>query len=400
MTDKEGKEGASFVQTSPRPLVENLGNVTALRGIAALLVVFFHLNARLGHWIAQKLGPAIFDFYLLVDLFFVLSGFVMCHVYTTTFETRITWPSIQAFMYARFARIYPAHLACLLALLVLVGATKLGGYWPLMHASANEIYSAWSFAMNVLMLQAMHTTTFVSWNGPSWSLSAEWWTYLLFPFLLRPLGWGRGRGRIVVLVLAAIGVIVGFYVLEHVVATQPREDLHLTYELGFPRCVLGFFGGMVTYQVYRLGFFRRIFGSGLSGLVISALWLFACHSRVDAWLLVLFFPPIVLVSAYGSRRMNAFLGMAPLQRLGDWSLGIYLWHGVVIELLHVWVVIHPRADGGALPFPPTDAGKTLGCIAVCAITIVLGWVSFRFLETPARRMARRWQLARAARSPG
>src|SRR3546814_8137818 len=85
--------------------------LTSLRGIAALLVVVYHFSGGF----LPNLDPGRYsDFvpkgYLWVDLFFVLSGFIITHAYGDAFAERARWGSIRAFLFARMARIYPLHL--------------------------------------------------------------------------------------------------------------------------------------------------------------------------------------------------------------------------------------------------------------------------------------------------
>jgi len=65
--------------------IEFLPGLTPLRGIAALLVIFFHYNLFITELVAPETSPITGQLYLMVDLFFVLSGFIMCHVYGETF---------------------------------------------------------------------------------------------------------------------------------------------------------------------------------------------------------------------------------------------------------------------------------------------------------------------------
>ena len=86
-----------------------LSNLTPLRGIAALLVAIFHFEEIGGIFINPSTTMLIGKSYLMVDLFFIMSGFVMLHVYGDSFMKRLEWKVFFQFMKARFARLYPLH---------------------------------------------------------------------------------------------------------------------------------------------------------------------------------------------------------------------------------------------------------------------------------------------------
>ncbi len=98
--------------------IQIIPSLTPLRGIAATLIVFYHYHMFIG----PLSGPGnllISKFYLMVDLFFILSGFVMAHVYGHWFDQKVERKSFSIFMKAKFARIYPLHLFSFLYLLIL-----------------------------------------------------------------------------------------------------------------------------------------------------------------------------------------------------------------------------------------------------------------------------------------
>ncbi|WP_298350097.1 acyltransferase [Runella sp.] len=107
-----------------------LSNLTPLRGIAALLTVMFHVDLMLGGGnvlLKFKDSFLINRMYLMVDFFFVLSGFIMCHVYANRFITSVSKNEFKHFTIARFARVYPLHLFTLLYCILLYSFFLLAG---------------------------------------------------------------------------------------------------------------------------------------------------------------------------------------------------------------------------------------------------------------------------------
>lgn len=159
----------------------NYSSLNGLRFLAALAVVAFHFmpvdkTSALGALVAC--GPAA------VGFFFLLSGFVLAHRHPTT-------PNKTDFWWARFVRIYPMYLLAFLLFLPLAVEKY--------HATPHLLPLA--AVLNLLMIQSW-TPLSQSWNGPSWSLSVEAFLYLVFPFLVGPIG--RTNRRSLWLLIALI----------------------------------------------------------------------------------------------------------------------------------------------------------------------------------------------------
>ncbi|MFC4444142.1 acyltransferase family protein, partial [Caulobacter henricii] len=164
--DQIGRETTSFPKSLPA--------LTSVRFVLALGVVLFHYqlqwpwNAMASTGIFNRAG-------LGVDAFFILSGFVLTHAYRQALEDGQL--NYRRFLAARFARVYPAHIAVLGFVLVMVGAgTLIGAEFD------RRLYNPLGLLTTVLLVHAWLPETVVAeWNGPSWSLSAEWFAYLAFP---------------------------------------------------------------------------------------------------------------------------------------------------------------------------------------------------------------------------
>ncbi len=121
----------------------------------------------LGRWILHAGAGA-------VDLFFIISGIVFCHVY----RDRLTARSMKLgeFSFLRFTRLYPIHVLTLLVVAAMIFPYQsLFGRFPIF-----QINDLRSFVLNILFLQRGFFDTGYSFNGPAWSLSVEAFLYLLF----------------------------------------------------------------------------------------------------------------------------------------------------------------------------------------------------------------------------
>lgn len=153
--------------------------LTGLRALAAWWVVLFHSGYML-----LPLSRSLFRLtrtgYLGVDVFFVLSGFVIAYNYMDS-TTRRGWERWREFFCMRFARLYPVHVFTLLISLLLYLSVRMAA----LHTGKD--FSGWtvkSFAENVFMVHAWVPHPQDSWNNASWSVSSEWFAYLVFPLIV------------------------------------------------------------------------------------------------------------------------------------------------------------------------------------------------------------------------
>jgi len=145
------------------PFPDVLDPLTGVRFFLALGVVLFHCQLQ---WTLPDEAVGLLDRARLgVDVFFILSGFILTHVYLQGDGV----PDYRRFLAARFARIYPAHLFILLGMLGLVLLAPLFGV-----GLEPGRFNPADFAGTLLLVQAWFPReTMVLWNGPAWSLSAE-----------------------------------------------------------------------------------------------------------------------------------------------------------------------------------------------------------------------------------
>ena len=157
----------------------DLPHFTGLRGIAALLVLFFHVRSTQNLELTFGFADAFSKYGNLgVDVFFVLSGFILSFVYGKIFSDGFTRKNLRAYSAARFSRIYPLHFVMLFIML--------GAYAVALHAGVtpNESsgYSLTGLILSLFLVQQWFGV--VSPNPGSWSISVEFASYLIFPILM------------------------------------------------------------------------------------------------------------------------------------------------------------------------------------------------------------------------
>src|SRR5690606_718800 len=155
------------VQTPP-----DLRALTTLRFLAALWVVLF---SAWPHLDVGFVPTAVTKGYLGVEVFFVLSGFILSHVYLES-AGRGDGFSYRGFLWARIARVYPMHLVTLAGMIGLGVAATVAGL------TVSDSLLGWrSLPAHLSLTHAWGLASSAAFNHPSWSISAEWFAYLSFP---------------------------------------------------------------------------------------------------------------------------------------------------------------------------------------------------------------------------
>ena len=377
-----------------------LANLTPMRGIAALLTVVFHVDLMLGSggdFLIKKSHSLVLSRkYLMVDFFFILSGFIMCHVYGKMFSASVNKNSFRKFTIARFARVYPLHLLTLSYCIVLFFITaKLGIPKNLVIEIDNNAYSV---VTNLLLLHSMNLHNWFSWDHASWSISTEWWAYMIFPFLVAPFQKLNKSSKAMVAVACIAGYLcITFFIVPLV--TVPKEipfvkldpsqlSINVAYEYGYLRCLCGFILGMVVYEGYKVGWLKSILSNGFILAALFLAVLVCMHFTLPDFITILFCPFILLCGAYGSPNTDKLFKKTAFQKIGDWSFSIYLTHQPLLFTIGaVFTYLNPmdpaKVPMGPPPKPPLFIAWLI-CLAFIGLVLLVSYFTYRFVEVPAR----------------
>lgn len=338
--------------------------LTGLRGAAALIVCVHHLVMHIGVPPSFDRAPMVafaLRGYLMVDLFFVLSGFVMALAYEGWFASGIDAESYARFLWRRFARLWPLH-AFLVALLL--GAQALNGHvwvWWRMAAANFAMIQGWGLSKTL--------------NIPSWSLSTEWCAYALFPLL----SWCALRGRPARAVATVALAMATLAVAAYLGAFRPSGrrgllDLYDNYSLlPLARCIAGFTLGLVARRAMHSAALARQLAHPAWAVAAAVLLVAGLALGMPDWIA---YPLLVLLVAAlwaGSAGLSRALAAPGPHRLGAWSYALYLVHVPLIGLWESW----------GQPGPPLAAAVALLAASLAAAAVLHRWV-----EVPARRSLR------------
>jgi peptidoglycan/LPS O-acetylase OafA/YrhL len=357
------------------------------RGICACFVVLYHVHAYspIHGWSLVR------NAYLFVDFFFVLSGFVISWNYGSRLGS---WPAVQRFLVLRLGRVYPLHLFMLLCFVAWETARLLlgnQGETPPFTGGARPI----AVLSNLFLVQSLNIHDGLTWNGPSWSISTEFWAYVIFAAVSL---WFGMRNWI--LLLAAVALPLLLYRLSD-------TGMDTTYEWGLLRCVLGFALGVACQRIHNL---RPPSTAGahsgamtvLELLAVGGVVAFVARADTSDWsfLAPFVFALAVLVFAAEGGAASRVLRLPLMKWLGKLSYSIYLTHFFFVMALPIVFKKLTHLDlwrPMALPngqqiqaFGHTELQGALFYVAVLACTLAFSAFTYRWIETPGREWTRRW----------
>jgi peptidoglycan/LPS O-acetylase OafA/YrhL len=365
--------------------------LTGLRIVAALWVVLFHFGFTPGvatGWFWQRLALVVDEGALGVDLFFVLSGFVITLTYLDTLGSR---PSVRAtvgFWWTRICRIWPVYatVTALFGVWLVVRSTEVDD--GISYQTVQPVLDPWHFLEQLAMVQLWHRPYFdgSSWVGPAWSISAEWLAYVCFPALVLLLWRLRNAPSAVTAPLAVVCMLPFAWLCWS--TGNPYLPWSWLLRIG-----MGFLAGAVTcLAVRRIRCTARVgtvaawtTGAAFLGILAVLWW---THRAVGGHgeVVVMFFPVLVGALALSTRGPSRVLGLRPMVHGGRISYSLYLVHVPVFEIL--WTLMR-RAHG----FGPTSIGARAVVPLVPVLVLLLAHLLHRRLEEPAR-------LALRGRGPG
>lgn len=346
-----------------RPGADQLPALTGVRFLAAMAIAVGHA-AGSNSWAAAanhiRWGDA-------VPFFFLLSGFILAHVYP-----RIdNGTQLRRFWQARFARIYPLHLATLLLILVVLSSPH--------RTSTRELGL---LAANLTLTQSWlsESTSYFSFNATSWSISVEAFLYAVFPLLIfrwRQTWW------------LWLGLGFGLY------AWLPNLVSATTLVAVFPpRHLLHFAAGIGAASLFR--WLRARWTPGRSTGTVCEILAVAAIVAIERQMTSLplmsagplqaaAFGGLLIALGLGRGWLAQLLGTRPMVVLGEISFALYLFHQIVLRVM--------------LARGYTAWGDTAFFCTYLAISLAGSWALWRWCEGPARTWIMGWFAPSSASQP-
>lgn len=370
--------------------------LTSLRFFAALWVVFFHqwltyYPQTFGSWVSWTLFSKGF---LGVDLFFLLSGYILAYVYLKRAGTpEVDKPS---FWLARFARIYPVY-----ALSFLIEAPFIAMYVLVQQDPTRQTFkAAGTLLAHLALLQAWAPAWRWCWNFPSWTLSTEAFFYLLFPFL-GVWFWKKTERKnwlmpfiFLYLLTLAPSALYSAMGLNGVITdwNLPTVIVRFFPPFRIPEFLLGMLLLRIQEQIKpkwgkESWLPPLLFLGGGAGLILTL-------EGTSSWKALLwygglfdpFFMMILLGAALSSGVLGSCLSWKPLVLLGDASYAIYI---LQIPIAQWWQTYGPKSF----------QSKPIGFWTYLILLIVVSLGIFHYFETPLRVWIRAQGSVRSGKKP-
>jgi peptidoglycan/LPS O-acetylase OafA/YrhL len=368
------------------------GEIKALSGlriVAAVWVVLFHFRPWLevaAPGFRSALAPVLNCGAQGVDLFFMLSGFVLTWTYLDRMGESFSIRSTLHFLWLRLARVWPVYLVTLHLAAAWIIFTLYVGHEP---SKAADQLNAVSYVRQVLLVQLWFQPYFdgSSWDGPAWSISAEWLAYLLFGLLVlvifRIARATRARGLLWLAVAAS---------LPPALLLLATGQFYTPWNW-LPRIVMQFTAGALACAAVRklqlsdparrrVGYLSVV----LAGAIVGTLYLLDAHPvpkvSDSSGLVDVLFVPLVVTLAIGVGSLPRLLSTRIMVYGGYISFSLYMVH----ELVHTaWNWFTAQFE---IVLTPSWSAKLI-VISVLGVAVLGGAALYHFVEEPARLWMRR-----------
>lgn len=374
---------------SPPARGGELRALTGLRAVAAAWVVLFHFHFTALPGVAVVsglLGPWVTQGALGVDLFFVLSGFVIAYTYLEQLGPRLTAGGTGRFVWARACRIWPAYaLVFHMFGIWLVARAVYGSDPDIAFQAVQPVLSPGEWLQQLVMVQLWDNPYLdgASWVGATWSISAEWLAYLLFPLVA--VVFHRMRNL-------PAGVLAG----GALALMTPMAAAYLT--TGSPyypwswlvRILCGFGAGILTFLAvrrlrHRSGVRRpaSVVASVTPVLIAAGLLAGELAGPGRGGAVLVLFPVLVGALALADRGVARWLSRPAMVHGGRISYALYLIHIPMFEVFWLSLRRYGGFGGSSLLAPGGVLAHVLALVVLVA-TVPAAHLLYRHVEEPAR----------------
>lgn len=366
---------------------EYFAALDGFRGLLALCVAIYHTI-----WLSNiNQMPFFNNGAVIIDLFFVFSGFLMYRLYGDNLKTP---GQAKTFLKRRIARIYPIHLFMTLVFLGFsllrlaahkagVSVQDPGEILPFQPGATENI---WSLLSHFTMTHSMGLSDSLTFNPPSWTISVEFFAYFTFAALLM---WAPPKK---VWHFTAIAVAIG---LIYTGLSTLKPSMDITYDYGFWRCLAGFYTGVIGAWVYRgvkdkmeqTG--KPVNGKSWSVMEFAALalgvgFIIYCPGKLQFLCAPVLFA-FVFIFAFDGGIISRFMSHKIFRYLAKISYSVYMIHVIISIFFGIFAARFMPYIAGQ-DWNATGLGGDLYMIAYLVTVITGAHVTYHMIEVPGRRL--------------
>ena len=345
----------------------DLPALTGVRGVAAWFVVLYHIRLGAAPYLPAGAEFALSKGYLAVDLFFMLSGFVLWLNYSEPLR-RGGMGAVPKYLARRVARVWPLHLFILALTVILACAQAAMG-------KLNPIHYPWAeLPLHVLLIHNWGFTSELTWNDPSWSISGEAAAYLLFPVIVMRVNWQRRSPAWAIAAILFLACLLAGIMGWNGVTILDRD----IPRFGLLRALTEFSMGTIVCALWQRWGARPAPPAALAGgLTGGAVLLAFAMSAPETLVVPLFLAGLLLAVALTAGHRGNPLAARPVYYLGEISYSTYLVHFLLYIVFKILFVADPAN------VPPALVGLFL------LLTLIASVVLYHGVERPAQRALNR-----------
>lgn len=362
---------------------EYIGQLTGIRIFLTLMVVISNMTLfrDVDPGFIQNTDWILFDIFsqvpFRVDIFFMLTGFLLFYIYEEEFSKNVSYKSYTKFILIRLARVYPVHFFALAVILILY----LSGVWQSINDSTTQRVAAeGNWLLNLTLLNAWGLGEYkASWNGPSWSISIELFNYLLFP-ILAMIVFNLRKAWLTVFALVCV---LAFYIYLQLAVIKDMG----TYN-GSTAIIRGFIGmtlGTLLAKIYASKAFENLPWDFIAMMTIAIMatmmTIFTIYDYSAYYLFYIPLPLLVMAVASSKKIVKKFFSMRFLVYLGNLSFCLYMLHQPISRIFHFLFIDYYQ------DITVADASNLiigLNLLAVLLTMLVASALVYRYIETPLR----------------
>ena len=382
MKQRQGMQAAQHRVNEPAPRLPTIFALTGLRAFAAAWVVLYHFRDDVKRLFprSEPAWPFLDSGYVGVDIFFILSGFIIAYTYLNQFQT-VRPKSYGRFLWLRLARLYPVHLFTLaiFTLIVIPGHVQ-----DARLAEIGDVLRLDDFWRQLLLAHAWGSTGNHAFNYPAWSISVEWLAYLVFPIAALILGRFRSRAAILGGLVAAV--------VFNIAAFRIIDAAGKTGEIIWLRIAGEFAAGCFLFLLWRRGWAGTVpWAIATPVLVLASIAatvkLETQYGEIAPVLAAPLYGLAILGLAYQRDAVAWLMALRPLVYLGEASYSLYMTHAIVQR--YVWEYI-PSTDYVA----DSLAVRAFLLVSYALLLTGMAVLTYELVEQPSRNLMRRMAAVR------